>query len=31
MSIEWTGLGTIATGLRAHDVEHDNYKYKFRK
>ena len=26
MSIEWTGLGTIATGLRAHDVKHDNYK-----
>ena len=24
--IEWTGLGTIATGLRAHDVEHSNYK-----
>ncbi len=24
--IEWTGLGTVATGLRAHDVEHNNYK-----
>ena len=24
--IEWTGIGTVATGLRAHDVEHNNYK-----
>ena len=24
--IEWTGIGTVATGLRAHDIEHDNYK-----
>ena len=24
--IEWNGIGTVATGLRAHDVEHNNYK-----
>ena len=24
--IEWTGIGTVASGLRAHDVEHNNYK-----